>query len=145
MGNTDEERPRVEARGADRIRVSRAEAQREPALQIPARGSWTGWWDGFLLCLSRPFAKNVLYTYLFIWLPWALVAAFEIEFPVLCLVSQSCLTLCNPMDCSPPGSSVHGDSPGKNTAVGCHSLPQGIFPTQGLNTHLLHSRQILYH
>jgi len=37
------------------------------------------------------------------------------------------------MDCSPPGSSVHGDSPGKNTGVGCHALLQGIFPTQGLN------------
>ena len=34
------------------------------------------------------------------------------------------------MDCSPPGSSVHGDSPGENTGVGCHALLQGIFPTQ---------------
>ena len=50
---------------------------------------------------------------------------------VLCLFAQLCLTLCNPMDCSPPGSSVHGDSPGKNTGVGCHALLQGIFPTQG--------------
>ena len=25
-----------------------------------------------------------------------------------CLVTKLCLTLCNPMDCSPPGSSVHG-------------------------------------
>ena len=39
---------------------------------------------------------------------------------------QSCLTLCDPMDFSPPGSSVHGDSPGKNTGVGCHVLLQGI-------------------
>ena len=39
------------------------------------------------------------------------------------------------MDCSPACSSVHGDSPGKNTGVGCHSLLQGIFPTQGLNPH----------
>ena len=31
---------------------------------------------------------------------------------------QSYLTLCNPMDCNLPGSSVHGDSPGKNTGVG---------------------------
>ena len=38
---------------------------------------------------------------------------------VLCLVAQSCPTLCDPMDCTPPGSSVHGDSPGKDTAVGC--------------------------
>ena len=34
-----------------------------------------------------------------------------------CLVTQSCPTLCNPVDCSPSGSSVHGDSPGKNTGV----------------------------
>ena len=55
----------------------------------------------------------------------------------LCAKSfQSCLTLCNPMDCSPPGSSVHEDSPGKNTGVGCHALLQGIFLTQGSNPHL---------
>ena len=50
---------------------------------------------------------------------------------------QSCLTLCDTMDCSPPGNSVCGDSPGKNTAVGCHALLQGIFPIQGLNLSLL--------
>ena len=49
---------------------------------------------------------------------------------VLCLVVQSCPTLCDPMDCSSPGSAVHGNSPGKNTRVGCHALLQGIFPTQ---------------
>ena len=38
----------------------------------------------------------------------------------------SCLTLCNPVDSSPPGSSVRGDSPGTNTGVGCHALLQGI-------------------
>ena len=58
---------------------------------------------------------------------------------------QSCLTLCNPMDCSPPGTSVHGDSPGKNTGVGCHALFQGIFPIQGLKPGLPHCRQILDH
>ena len=42
------------------------------------------------------------------------------------------------MDCSPPGSSVHRDSPGKNTGVGCHALLQGIFPTQGSKPCLLH-------
>ena len=52
---------------------------------------------------------------------------------VLCLVTQSCPTLCNPMDYSPLGSSVQGIFPGKNTGVGCHALLQGIFPTQGLN------------
>ena len=52
--------------------------------------------------------------------------------------AQLCLTLCNPMDCTPPDSFVHGNSPGKNTGVGCHFLLQGIFPTQGLNLGLLH-------
>ena len=44
----------------------------------------------------------------------------------------------NPMDCSLPGSFVHGDSPDRNTGVGCHFLLQGIFLTQGLNLCLLH-------
>ena len=42
----------------------------------------------------------------------------------LCLVTQSCPTLCDPVDCSPPGSCVHRDSPGKNIGVGCHALLQ---------------------
>ena len=46
------------------------------------------------------------------------------------LVTQSCPTLWHPMDCSPAGSSVHGDSPGKNTRAGCHALLQRIFPIQ---------------
>ena len=64
---------------------------------------------------------------------------------VLCyIVIQSFLTLCTPMDCSPLGSSVHGDSPGENIGVGCHALLQGIFPTQGLNPGLPHCRWILH-
>ena len=59
---------------------------------------------------------------------------------VLCLAAQLCPTLCNPMDCSPPGSCVHADSSCKNMGVGCHALLQGIFPTQGLNPGLLHCR-----
>ena len=59
-------------------------------------------------------------------------------------VAQSCLTLCNPTDSSPPGSTVCGDSPGKNIGVGCHFLLQGIFSTQGLNPGLPHCRWILY-
>ena len=43
----------------------------------------------------------------------------------LCLVAQWCPTLHAPMDCNPPGSSVHGDSPGRNTGVGCHALLRG--------------------
>ena len=60
---------------------------------------------------------------------------------------QLCLTLCDPMDCSLPGSPVHGNSPGKNTGVDCPSLFQGIFLTQRSNPSLLrplHCRHILY-
>ena len=67
---------------------------------------------------------------------------------VLCLDSQSCPALCDPMDYNPSGSSVHGDSPGKNTGVGCRALLQGIISTQGSNLGLSclpHCRQILYH
>ena len=60
------------------------------------------------------------------------------------LVTQLCPALCDPMDCSPPGSFVHGDSPGKNTRVDCHALLQGIFPIQGSNPGLSHCRRILY-
>ena len=60
------------------------------------------------------------------------------------LVPQSCMTLYNPMDCNPPGPSVHGDSPGKNTGVGCHLLLQGIFSYQRSNPGLPHCSQILY-
>ena len=63
---------------------------------------------------------------------------------VLCLVAQLCLTLCNPMDCSPPGYSVHWDSPDKNTGVGTRSLLQGIIQNQELNQSLLHCRWIPY-
>ena len=49
------------------------------------------------------------------------------------------------MNCSQPGSSVHSDSPGKNTGIGSRSLLQGIFPNKGLNPGLPHCRQILYH
>ena len=59
-------------------------------------------------------------------------------------VAQSCPTLCDRMDCSSPGFSVHGDSPGKNTGVGCQSFLQEISLAQGLNPDLLHCRWILY-
>ena len=49
------------------------------------------------------------------------------------------------MDCSLLGSSVHGDSPSKNTGVSYHDLLQGIFPSQELNQSLLHFRWILYY
>ena len=54
----------------------------------------------------------------------------------LCVRTQLCPTLCDPMDSSPPDSSLHGPFqvfPYKNTGVGCCFLPQGIFLTQGAN------------
>ena len=51
---------------------------------------------------------------------------------------QSCLILCDPMDCSLLGSSYPWGFPGKNIGVGCRFLLQGIFSTQGLNLGLLH-------
>ena len=62
----------------------------------------------------------------------------------LCLVAQSCPTLCDPIDWRLPSSSVHGDSPGKSPGVACHALLQRIFPTQESNPDLLHCRWILY-
>ena len=64
---------------------------------------------------------------------------------MLCSVAQSYLTLCNPMYCSPPGFSVHGDSLGKNTGVGCHVLLQRIFSNPGIKPMSPHYMQILYH
>ena len=59
-------------------------------------------------------------------------------------VAQSCLTLCDPMACSLPCFLVHGIFKAKSSGVGCHSLLQEIFPTQGLNPGLPHCRQMLY-
>ena len=52
---------------------------------------------------------------------------------VLCFMAQSCPSLCDFMDCSSPGFSVPGNSPGKNTGVDFHAFLHGIFPVQGLN------------
>ena len=58
---------------------------------------------------------------------------------------QSCLTLCDPMDCSLPGSSVHGILQASILEWVAIPFLQGIFLTQGSNLDLLHCRQILYH
>ena len=62
---------------------------------------------------------------------------------LVCACGPSCLTLCDPVDCSPPGSSVHGTLQGEYRS--CHFLLQGLFPTQGLNPGLLHCRQTTIH
>ena len=73
------------------------------------------------------------------------VCKILVNITVLCLVTQLYLTLGDPVDCSPPGFSVHEDSPGKKTGVGCHALLQGIFPTQESNPGLSHCGWILCH
>ena len=50
---------------------------------------------------------------------------------------QLCLTLCDPLDCSPTRLFCPWDSPGRDTQVGDHALLQGIFLTQGLNLSLM--------
>ena len=55
------------------------------------------------------------------------------KYPMLCFITQLCPTLCDPIDCSLSGSSVHGGSWGKNTGVGNLSLLKRIFSTQKLN------------
>ena len=55
----------------------------------------------------------------------------------VCMFAQSCLTLCNPMDCSPPGSSLLGILQAGDTGAGCYYLLHGIFLTRGSNWHLL--------
>ena len=87
-----------------------------------------------------------LSTYLDLHDPQLVFSKYALAWPcaVIFLVAQLCPTLSDPMDCSPLGSFVHGDSPGKNTGVGCHALFQGIYPTQGSSPGFLHCRWILY-
>ena len=67
------------------------------------------------------------------WYDRILLISQRHTFSCVCVCSRACTQTCS----VPPGSSVHGDSPGKNTEVGCHFLLQGIFLTQGLNPRLL--------
>ena len=99
-------------------------------------------WTGLISLLSkglwRVFSNTTVQKHQFsisglIFIP-LVVVAFVTVLPcvVRCLIARSYLILCDPMDCSPPGSSVHGDSPGKNTGVGFHALFQEIFPYLGI-------------
>ena len=63
----------------------------------------------------------------------------------VCLVSLLSQTLCNPMDCSPPGSSVNGILQARILEWVGIFFSRGIFPTQGSNPSLLHCGQILFH
>ena len=74
-----------------------------------------------LLCLLKPQSYLQLTTWFLLYLSRLL------KMPCAVLSCFSRVQLCNPMDCSLPGSSVHGDSPGKNTGMGCHALSKGAF------------------
>ena len=68
----------------------------------------------------------------------ATIKTGKLCFSPCALVTQLCLTLCDTMDNSPPGFSVHGDSPGRILVWGAMLSSRGIFPTQGLNPGLPH-------
>ena len=90
---------------------------------------------GMLLSSLLSFFPN---SYFFLIEFFFIVLSIYWSVSVKALVAQSCVTLCDPMDCSPTGSSVHWYSPGKYTGVS--SLFQGIFATQSLNLDLLRCR-----
>ena len=77
------------------------------------------------------------------WQSYCLSKGYQYRLPA-CSAARLCPILCDPMDCCPPDSSVHGIS-SKNTGAGCHFLLPGIFLTQGSNPHLLHWQAILDH
>ena len=107
---------------------------------------------GVVLCLQtlksdldQEKAPCSLVKLLFHW-PWCWIFCFSFrDLCVYVLVPESCPTLCNSMDYRPPGSSVHGIFQARILEWGAISSSSGIFPTQGLNSGLLHWGQILYH
>ena len=95
---------------------------------------------GFFRCLGFLFLLIFLLYWGIVELQCCVVSGVEQSDSVMCMCAKLLhlyLTLCEPMDCRSPGSSVQGDSPGKNTLVGFHALLQGIFLTQGLYLGLL--------
>ena len=105
---------------------------------------WTYNYSNIICCKGYLFPHQIAFA---LWLKNQLtICNFKLYFlidqwalfhvPVHVKSLQLCPTLCDPMDCSPPGSSVL--FPGKNTGVSCHFLLQGIFPKQGSNSRLLH-------
>ena len=92
-------------------------------------------------CVPRKTFSSLSYNMLFKKI-WMIMPSWHCA--MLRFVAQSCPTLCDPRDCSLPGSSIRGDSPGKNVGMGCNALLQGIFPIEGSNPGLLHCRKILY-
>ena len=61
------------------------------------------------------------------------------------MCAQSCLTLCNPMDCSSPGSSVHGIFQVRILEWVAASFSRGSFPSRDQTHVSCIGRQVLYH
>ena len=96
---------------------------------IPKMSNW------FLKCFSKYWLPILRGTTFFWWIsPGQTVCVNHSVVPY---------SLCS-MDCSPPGSSVHGIFPGNSTGVDCHFLLQGTFPTQRSNPGLPHCRQTVW-
>ena len=110
---------------------------------LPTPKSWGGEWEGEYN-LGTGSGLGLQFSYQL--LDQCLAPCLNV-----CLVAQLCPTHCNPLNCSPPGSTVQGvflaRILGWVAGVGCCFLLQGIFLTQGLNPCLLQfplCRQILY-
>ena len=108
---------------------------------IPSNGKTCPLQNNIILnfCKLRKHEKGISFFF------WEMYFFICICIYILCYAVLSCSIVSDslrPHEPYPPGSSVDGDSPGKNTGVGCHALLQEIFPTQGLN---LHYKRILYH
>ena len=102
--------------------------------------------DGLVPCLLQINCSSLLCPWLLTCQtsPWSWKWTWLHQDCAVFLVAQWCPALCDPMDYRLPGSSVHGDSPGKNSGVGCHASLQGTFPIPGSNPGLPHCRQIPY-
>ena len=132
--------------------MSEPQALRKPDSQAQftwhQRGGWGQWVAETPLC-DR--------TGLYLWSQWLQASLYLSEvmdvnkgkwFLLGVNFSVSCSVLSNslqPHGLQPTRLLGPWNSPGKNTGIGCHSLLQGIFPTQGMNPGLLHCRWILYH
>ena len=93
------------------------------------------WFSGFCICIH----EKKHHDYWFVFSNTSVrgrEGPGEVNANILCLSYQSYRTLCDHMDCSLPGSSVHGIS--RARILRCHFLLQGIFPTQQWNLNLLH-------
>ena len=89
---------------------------------LPKQAGDTGWIPGSERSSGEVIGYPLQYS-------WASLVAQMVK-KSACVAGDLGSTPCNPMDYSLPGSSVHGDSPGKNTGVGCHASP-GHLPDLG--------------